>query len=495
MVDGMSQATLNQVQALAQGLLARGERLSTAESCTGGLVAAACTDLAGSSQWFDRGFVTYSNQAKHEQLGVPLPLIVQQGAVSQAVAQAMALGALDRSQAQHAVAITGIAGPTGGSPDKPVGTVWFAWAHRPQGQRQTQIRTRCQHFGGDRAAVRHAALQTALEGLTEQIQIRAPAPARLGAVRPVKIAFLSSLPADQHQAWQQRLSGALAAVAEVQWCEGEDQVQAEIAIVANPPEQAWQPLLRAPALRWVQSLWAGVDRLLAVGPWPEGVTLTRLVDPALTQAMVETALWATLSLHRGFFDYARLQASSTWRVLPQTPANGVRVGVLGQGQLGAAVTRALAGCGYGLSTWRRGDHDPGDQIDEPGLRVVLAQSDILINLLPLTPQTRGLLNQARLDALPPGASLVNLARGAHVVDTDLLAALDRGHLRHAVLDVFHTEPLPADHRYWRHPQVTVLPHAAALTDLDSAAQGVADQLRRYLQGALLRDTVDLQRGY
>ena len=133
--------------------------LATAESCTGGLIAAACTDLAGSSLWFERGFVTYSNAAKTEQLGVPTELIAQHGAVSEPVARAMANGALAHSHAQVAVAVTGVAGPSGGSVDKPVGTVWFGWA-TPAG-----LFSECQHFAGDRAAVRTATVQHALTRL------------------------------------------------------------------------------------------------------------------------------------------------------------------------------------------------------------------------------------------------------------------------------------------------------------------------------------------
>ena len=140
-------------------LLARGWMLVTAESCTGGMIAAACTDLAGSSQWFERGFVTYSNAAKTEMLGVPAALIEAHGAVSEPVARAMATGAVARSHAQVAVAVTGVAGPTGGSADKPVGTVWFGWC--VAGQTHSQV----QHFAGDRAAVRAATVRHALARL------------------------------------------------------------------------------------------------------------------------------------------------------------------------------------------------------------------------------------------------------------------------------------------------------------------------------------------
>ena len=144
---------------ISSQLLARGEMLATAESCTGGLIAAACTDLAGSSQWFERGFVTYSNAAKTELLGVDAALIDQHGAVSDPVARAMAEGAITRSRAQASVAVTGVAGPTGGSAEKPVGTVWLAW--HVDGRTHSELR----HFAGDRAAVRMATVQHALARL------------------------------------------------------------------------------------------------------------------------------------------------------------------------------------------------------------------------------------------------------------------------------------------------------------------------------------------
>ena len=148
------------VTQLAQALTGRGWMMTTAESCTGGLIAGACTELAGSSLWFDRGVVTYSNEAKVDLLGVPAELIAQHGAVSEPVAMAMAQGALAKSKAQIAVAVTGVAGPGGGSPDKPVGTVWLAWAcHDGLVQAERHV------FGGDRAAVRSATVRCALQGV------------------------------------------------------------------------------------------------------------------------------------------------------------------------------------------------------------------------------------------------------------------------------------------------------------------------------------------
>lgn len=149
---------------LADLLLKKQWLLATAESCTGGLIAAACTDLAGSSNWFERGFVTYSNAAKTELLGVDAALIARDGAVSETVVRAMVQGAVQHSRAQVAVAVTGIAGPTGGSREKPVGTVWFGWA-TPSG-----VVSEVRHFKGDRAQVRAATVMHALNTLAERLQ-------------------------------------------------------------------------------------------------------------------------------------------------------------------------------------------------------------------------------------------------------------------------------------------------------------------------------------
>lgn len=152
------------VQALGDALRARGERLATAESCTGGMIAAACTDLAGSSDWFERGFVTYSNDAKAESLGVPAALLAAHGAVSEPVVLAMARGALLHSHADHAVAVTGIAGPGGAVPGKPVGTVWLALARRGAAARAWRLQ-----FDGDRRAVREQTVAAALQALRETL--------------------------------------------------------------------------------------------------------------------------------------------------------------------------------------------------------------------------------------------------------------------------------------------------------------------------------------
>ena len=159
----MDPALLDLIARLAQRLRDRGWTMASAESCTGGLIAAACTELSGSSDWFERGFVTYSNQAKTDMLGVAADLIRDHGAVSEPVARAMASGAVAHSLARCALSVTGVAGPTGGSADKPVGTVWFGWS-TPAG-----VFAERQRFNGDRAAVRRASVAHALGGLLQRL--------------------------------------------------------------------------------------------------------------------------------------------------------------------------------------------------------------------------------------------------------------------------------------------------------------------------------------
>jgi glyoxylate/hydroxypyruvate reductase A len=297
----------------------------------------------------------------------------------------------------------------------------------------------------------------------------------------------------------------------------------DIAIVANPqPGQ----LTGYPALRLIQSLWAGVDRLLADTSLPRDVALARMVDPGMTAAMAETALWAVLSLHRGYYTYARQQAQRRWQQWPQRRADEVQVLVAGAGELGLAVSERLLGQGYRVATWGRtartrvlsassasstshaaqaAQANRWQTAHGPAAWAELAgQADVVINLLPLTPDTRGWFDAARLAGFKPGAGFVNLARGAAVVDADLLAALDSGQLGHAVLDVHTHEPLPADHPAWRHPRVTVLPHVAALTDPRSAAPVAAANVLAMRLAARSRGTaaepaligqVDRRRGY
>jgi glyoxylate/hydroxypyruvate reductase A len=299
---------------------------------------------------------------------------------------------------------------------------------------------------------------------------------------------------DELAAWLPLLRGALPGEAIVT-SPTADPAAIDVAIVANPPRGV---LAGLPDLRLVQSLWAGVDRLLADPTVPPGVPLARMVDPAMNEAMAETALWAVLQVHRDFIDYGAQQRARCWQPRPQRRADEVPVAVLGLGEMGGTVARRLSANGYPVSGWsRRPARVEGVRslAGEAALAQVLRDAEVVVNLLPLTDATRGLFDAERLAQMRAGAVLVNLARGGHVVEDDLLSSLDRGHLRHAVLDVFAAEPLPPSHPFWSHPRVTVLPHVAAQTDPRSAAAVAAANVRALRAGRPLAHLVDRARGY
>jgi len=271
--------------------------------------------------------------------------------------------------------------------------------------------------------------------------------------------------------------------------------EADIAVVANPHPGR---LASCTQLKLIQSLWAGVDRLLADATLPGDVPIARMVDPMMNRAMAETATWAVLSLHRRAFDYAAQQRRTQWHPLPQKRADEVAVLVLGLGQMGRTTALQLAALGYCVGGWSARAQAVDGVATSAGwaaLPAALGAADIVVNLLPLTDDTRGLFDRTRLAQMRTGASLVNLARGAHVVEKDLLEALNAGRLAHAVLDVFDHEPLPATHVFWFHPHITVWPHAAAQTDLRSAAAVVAANVQAVRRGDAAAHLVDRSRGY
>lgn len=315
----------------------------------------------------------------------------------------------------------------------------------------------------------------------------------------MKIAFDARLDGAERADWWRALTDALP---DDDWLdpviEGTQSArwrEADIAVVANPLPGR---LAGCGQLRLIQSLWAGVDRLLADATLPKAVPIARMVDPMMNRAMAETAAWAVLSLHRRAFDYAAQQRQTQWRQLPQKRADEVSVLVLGLGQMGRTTALQLAALGYRVSGWSARPQQVDGVATSAGwasLSAALGAADVVVNLLPLTDDTRGLFDRTRLAQMRAGASLVNLARGAHVVEKDLLVALNEGRLAHAVLDVFDNEPLPATHVFWFHPHITVWPHAAAQTDLRSAAAVVAANVEAVRRAETPAHLVDRSRGY
>lgn len=231
---------------------------------------------------------------------------------------------------------------------------------------------------------------------------------------------------------------------------------------------------------------------------PAGLTVVRMVEPGLTACMCEYVSWAVLSLHREIPLYLRQQGLGQWKEHPVRPASTRRVGVMGMGMLGRAALAQLRLLGFDCAGWNRSRrNEPGVRCysGEAELDEFLARTDILVCLLPLTPETRGILGRRVFDALPEGACLVNAARGGHLVEADLLAALESQRLSAAVLDVCEPEPPAQGHPFWGHPRIWLTPHIASATQAGTAAEALLDNLRRYEVGLPLEGVVDRSRGY
>jgi glyoxylate/hydroxypyruvate reductase A len=270
----------------------------------------------------------------------------------------------------------------------------------------------------------------------------------------------------------------------------------DAALVWRPPFGALRTL---PNLRLIANLGAGVEHLLADPDLPRHVPITRLVDPAMTSQMTEYVTLGVLAGFRKLVDYQALQRGRAWVEIERdvAPPEARTVGILGLGALGADAARAFSGLGYKVAGWSRSPKRLRRVRSFHGLDQLprfLGLSDAVVCLLPLTPETRGIINRATIAAMKRGVVLVNAARGGHVVDDDLLAALDDGQVGLAFLDVFNDEPLAPEHRYWTHPRVIVTPHVAALT-LPSMAEQVLDNVKRLRAGAPLQNVVDPARGY
>jgi len=264
----------------------------------------------------------------------------------------------------------------------------------------------------------------------------------------------------------------------------------------------WQPepglLASLPNLKLIFGLGAGIDHLLRDPSLPSGVSIVRLVDPYMTDAMSEYVALSVLRLHRLDLDYLAQQRAIVWEEREQKNAAERPVGILGFGTLGQDAGRRLKALGFPVAGWSRSPREVAGfttHAGAAGLDALLAGSEILVCLLPLTPETAGILNAAAFARLPRGAGLVNAGRGGHLVEEDLIPALDRGQLAGAVLDVFREEPLPPGHPFWRHPRIILTPHVAAETHPPTAAPIIAEAIRRCEAGLPIANRVDLARGY
>lgn len=274
-----------------------------------------------------------------------------------------------------------------------------------------------------------------------------------------------------------------------------DPAEIEYALVWRHPHG---DLVNYPGLKAILSLAAGPEAILEDPDLPKGVPVVRLVDTSLTDDIVQYCVHWVLHLHREFQRNMAAAREGRWDRPDRQVTEERTVGIMGLGELGARTAAAVSGFGFRTAGWSRTPKDLPDVesfAGDAGLEPFLRRTEILVCLLPLTPNTRDILNRDTLAMLPAGASVINAGRGAHVVDEDLLAALDSGHLSTAVLDVFREEPLPSDSPLWRHPQVVATPHIAGRTYPGTAAAVVAENIRRVERGEAPHPVIDQARQY
>ena len=293
-----------------------------------------------------------------------------------------------------------------------------------------------------------------------------------------------STEAELTEEWRAAMARHLPEVAFQVWPdEVSDLEQVRYALVWKPDAGV---LCRFPNLRFIQSLGAGVDHLRSDGALPQGVPILRMTEDGLTRSVTECALLAVLALHRDLPLYLERQVRQEW--VQDTPkiAPMRKVCVFGLGPIGRSVATRLADLGFVVSGWSRTDKQFDSRVrvrhGEETLKAALQESEIALLLLPDTAATRNLFNAERLAWLPRGAYLVNLGRGAILDESALLAALESGQIASAWLDVYHKEPLPQGHAFWSHPRVVMMPHIAGITYVETAAQAVAEQIKRAERG-------------
>ncbi|WP_027135068.1 2-hydroxyacid dehydrogenase [Geminicoccus roseus] len=309
------------------------------------------------------------------------------------------------------------------------------------------------------------------------------------------MALLFASTADDPELWRRELGRRLPGLEIRVHPEIGDPADIDLALVWLPPPGL---LASLPNLKAILSLGAGVDAMLDDPTLPADLPLCRLVDPSLTATMSEYVLLHVLKYHRMQDLFARDQRERRWQLRLPAPASSTRVGILGLGVLGTDAARVLAGHGFSLRGWSRSQKQLDGVACFAGpaqLPAFLAQTDILVCLLPLTAETTGILDRDLFARLPKGARLVHVGRGAQLVEEDLLDALDRGQLGGATVDVFVQEPLPPEHPFWAHPAIDITPHAASYSDPAVGADVIAENIRRFFDGRPLQHVVDRARGY
>lgn len=295
--------------------------------------------------------------------------------------------------------------------------------------------------------------------------------------------------------WREKLQGLLPDIDCRDWETPGDKADVEYAVVWKPPPGG---LKTFPNLKCVVSMGAGIDHVLVDPELPRHLPIIRTVGDDLRQRMREYVALHVLRHHRRLPDIQAAQQRKAWDQIITPPAPERHVAVLGLGNMGAEVARTLAGIGFAVHGWSRRPKDLEGitcHHGEAGLADLLPLTEILVCLLPLTSATEGILNKDLFAQLPEGAAVINVGRGGHLVEEDLIPALDSGQLSGATLDVLRQEPPPEDHPFWTHPKVLLTPHVASLIDPEAGAKVIAENIRRFRAGEPVPDLVDLEQGY
>lgn len=268
----------------------------------------------------------------------------------------------------------------------------------------------------------------------------------------------------------------------------------QFAVAWNQPKEIFR---QYPNLKAISSLGAGVDHLLRDASIPEEVMLTRVVVPSLAGQMGDYVLTAALNILRQTAQYAMQQQQGEWKPLPVIPKQSLAAGVMGLGEIGEYVARRLADNGFHVNGWARSPKKIDGVVTYQGgqLASFLKETQLLVCLLPLTPETEEILDLDLFKTLRKPAFLVHAGRGEHLVEEDLIYALDTGLIDHAVLDVFPEEPLPGSHPFWGRKKITITPHVASVTNPDDVAAVLLESYKRLLSGMDLMHVVDRTRGY
>ncbi len=309
----------------------------------------------------------------------------------------------------------------------------------------------------------------------------------------MKVLFVAGDPKPER--WTRPIQEHLPDAEVIAWDPNGGTVNADYAIVWQPPAALFE---REPGLKAVFNLGAGVDGLMALPYLPPELTVVRLEDAGMSAQMAEYVLHQVVDISRGMARYRDQQAEARWQIHRPTQRHQWPVGVMGLGQIGQRVARTLAALDYPVSGWSRSAHQLEGVTTYAGtedLDRFLGATRVLVNTLPLTEQTRDLIDHRLLGKLQADAIVINVGRGEHLVDQDLLQALDDGRVSHAVLDVFRQEPLPAEHPFWRHPSVTITPHVSARTLRDTTIEQISTKIRDHAAGRAISGVVDRSRGY